>query len=227
MSFKRHFAGIDASTVTTTRMSAAEFRQLQQSQQAETPQTPTKGQKKSKSKAGGCITDSLWHSKFTRELSRLHKNPELIRKDKEYFYQVMFLQEVSVNHPKLEKLTNASPNGGKRVGAEGFRMVTAGLCKGFPDLQFCLPRLHYHGLFIEMKKKVEDYPSLNAALKEVSYDQHLCRLALLEQGFLAVVAYGFNEALEVFNAYISGGELPCHIINRWKGYDIETLAKRT
>ncbi|PSU31667.1 hypothetical protein C9I99_20995 [Photobacterium lutimaris] len=208
-------------------MSAAEFRQLQQAPQSEITQTPTKTQKKRKSKAGGCVTDSLWHSKFTKELSRLHKTPDLISKDKEYFYQVKFLEVVSINNPSLEKLTNASPNGGRRVGAEGFRMVAAGLCKGFPDLQFCVPRLHYHGLFIEMKKMVEDYRSLNAALKEVSYDQHQCRLALLEQGYLAVVAYGFTEALEVFNAYISNGELPDHIINRWHAYDIENLAKRT
>lgn len=134
---------------------------------------------------------------------------------------------VAENYPKLKRLVHASPNGGKRSLLEGKRLKRAGACKGHPDLQFMVPRMGYCGLFIEMKKLPTDYgKNPEIALREVHIDQHLVRVDLLEQGYLAVVCYGPREAIEVITAYMADQPLPVVVTARWDSFDWEEKAKR-
>ncbi|MDN2483844.1 hypothetical protein [Vibrio agarivorans] len=228
MSFKKHFSHIDPSKVASSRMTAAEFRQLNQSQLNE----PTVTSRVKGSNLKGAVTNQssvvapAWHVIYTKEISRLRSQPERLSSDKEYFYQVQLMESIAQAYPELEKLVNASPNGGSRNRFEAARLKFAGLCKGFPDIQVCVARSGFNALFIELKKELSDYRSLKAALKEVSFEQHRCRVSLLEQGSLAVVAYGYDEAWRVFQAYIAGGELPDEVLSRWDEYDWQLLAKR-
>ena len=93
------------------------------------------------------------------------------------------------------------------------------------DIELKCRNKHYDELMIEMKKRVEDYRSTNAALKEVSKSQHRVRLALNEAGFLCVVCYGSKEALLTIHAYMNSQEVPLSILTRWDEYDWEKLAK--
>ena len=108
--------------------------------------------------------------------------------------------------PELE-LLYAVPNGAKlqyfktkgkngkwnRWSPEAQRLKDEGLTPGVPDL--CLPvaRKGYHGLYIEMK-----YGDNVPRESQVAW---LDRLA--EQGYLAVVTWTAEEAIEVLTEYLS------------------------
>ena len=98
-------------------------------------------------------------------------------------------------YPELALLF-AVPNGGKRDPATAVRLQREGVKPGVPDL--CLPvaRQGWHGLFIELKwgkNKTTD-----------KQNEWLERLA--EQGYLAVVCYGWNEAVDVIKDYLDMAE---------------------
>lgn len=86
------------------------------------------------------------------------------------------------------------PNGGKRDSKEAANLKRQGVKAGVPDL--CLPvaRCGYHGLYIELKVGNNKQTQ---AQKEWQY-------LLNGQGYLSVVCYGFYEAAEVLEKYISG-----------------------
>jgi hypothetical protein len=103
-------------------------------------------------------------------------------------------------HPELDLLF-AVPNGAKlpftgkgkhRWSPEAQRLKKEGLRRGVPDM--CLPvaRLGYHGLFIELKYG-DNKPSCDQA-------EYLDRLT--EQGYLAVVCWGSNEAWNIICEYL-------------------------
>lgn len=86
----------------------------------------------------------------------------------------------------------AIPNGGKRDPVTAVRLRDEGVKPGVPDI--CLPvaRQGWHGLFIELKwgRNKPSEPQLD----------WLARLT--EQGYLAVVAWGWQEAAEVIRDYL-------------------------
>lgn len=167
-----------------------------------------------------------WDALYRGEVARLESNPDLIKRDKEYYYQVKVMLYIAEHYPNLQYVTHASPNGGSRSGFfEAFRLSCAGLSKGHPDVQVLYPINNYHGLFIEMKKEFEDYRNDKVALSEVSYYQHLHRLKLLETGFMAVVCYGYEEAIDTVKRYMEGKKPSDLVLHRWDNYDWESLAK--
>jgi hypothetical protein len=89
----------------------------------------------------------------------------------------------------------AIPNGGKRNRAEAVRMKLEGLEKGTPDIFIAAPRGNYHGLFIELKKKVRSKISdaQNKKIKELTALKYAC-----------FVCFGADEALKVINTYLEG-----------------------
>jgi hypothetical protein len=90
----------------------------------------------------------------------------------------------------------AIPNGGKRDPVTAVRLRDEGVKPGVPDV--CLPvaRQGWHGLFIELK-----YGRNKTTDKQ---NEWLDRL--MEQGYLAVVVWGWNEAVAVIEAYLEMDE---------------------
>lgn len=85
------------------------------------------------------------------------------------------------------------PNGGTRNPAEAKHLKQQGVKAGVPDLFVPVPNRYFSGLFIEMKAQQG---------KVSEYQKNWIQL-LNHNGYLAVVCYGFQEAKEVLDRYIS------------------------
>lgn len=96
-------------------------------------------------------------------------------------------------YPEL-KLLYHIPNEGKRSKSTGGRMKAEGLRAGVPDL--CLPvaRGKYHGLYIEMKR---EKGSKHTDIQK-QWQADLC-----EQGYCAVVCYGWEDAKNMIEEYLN------------------------
>ena len=90
----------------------------------------------------------------------------------------------------------AIPNGGKRDPVTAVRLRDEGVKPGVPDVYLPVARQGWHGLFIELKwgkNKTTD-----------RQNEWLDRL--MEQGYLAVVCYGWAEAVDVIMDYLGMGD---------------------
>lgn len=94
--------------------------------------------------------------------------------------------------PELD-LLYAVPNGGLRDIRTARRMKATGTRSGVPDI--CLPvaRGRYHGLYIELKKRKGG---------TVSPNQKIWINRLQEQGYMAIVCHGCDEAIEAIEHYL-------------------------
>ena len=90
------------------------------------------------------------------------------------------------------------PNGGSRNKIEAHNLKLQGVKSGVPDICLPVPRSGYHGLYIELKR---------CQGGRVSDDQKGWISALRGQGYAAVVAKGFDEAVKVIKTYIAGGKV--------------------
>lgn len=97
-------------------------------------------------------------------------------------------------YPELRLLFHV-PNGGLRNKATAVRLVAEGVRSGVPDLFLPVARKGFHGLFIEMKKK------RGGALTD---KQKEWIAALNDQGYKAVVCYGWDDARKVIEEYLGG-----------------------
>lgn len=94
----------------------------------------------------------------------------------------------------------SSQNGEKfRNARQGARAKQAGMVAGVPDLFLPYPSGQYHGLFIELKRRIikgESKPVVSKEQKEF--------LAYLESvGYMAKVCYGSGEAINTIKEYIA------------------------
>ena len=96
-------------------------------------------------------------------------------------------------HPEL-RLLHHIPNGGQRNKTTAIALKRQGVKAGVPDLMLPVARHGYHGLYIELKK-ADKTNKATALQKQWLYD-------LNEQGYKAVVCYGFDEAIKVLAAYL-------------------------
>ena len=87
----------------------------------------------------------------------------------------------------------AVPNGGSRNPVEAKNLKAEGVSAGVPDVCIPVPNKKYHGLYIEMKRQKGG---------RVSEKQKEWIERLNQNGYLAVVCKGFNEAREVVEKYI-------------------------
>lgn len=94
-------------------------------------------------------------------------------------------------YPELQLLFHV-PNGGYRSTATAGRMKAEGVKAGVPDLFLPVARQGYHGLFIEMKA---------GRNKPTAYQTQWLE-NLSNQGYLAVVCYGWEEAAKVLTEYL-------------------------
>lgn len=87
-----------------------------------------------------------------------------------------------------------SANGGYRNYFEAAKFKRMGVAAGFPDIFVPLPTPSYHGFLLEMKRQKGG--KLSAL--QVEWLQYL-----REKGYFAEVAYGFDEAKELFLNYVN------------------------
>ena len=107
---------------------------------------------------------------------------------------------IRAKYPELALLYHV-PNEGKRDARTGKILKQTGMKVGVPDL--CLPvaRGPYHGLYIELKTYVG----------KPSHEQQWWIKRLNEQDYYAVIAYGWDKAVEILQAYLEGriGDTQC------------------
>ena len=89
----------------------------------------------------------------------------------------------------------AIPNGGNRSALTGAILKSEGVRAGFPDMILTLPNNKYHSLFIELKAKTKT--------ARVSDSQKIWLERLNGCGYLAQVAYGFEEAKQLIEDYLT------------------------
>lgn len=116
----------------------------------------------------------------------------------------LWAQKVAGLYPELE-LLNASMNGawipggktkperGRKFGIIRNLKELGCLRPGFPDISLPIPKGRYHGLYIELKRKSGG---------RVGKDQQWWLDRLNGQGYLAVVARGTDEAIEIILRYL-------------------------
>lgn len=96
------------------------------------------------------------------------------------------------NTPELSLLFSI-PNGGQRNIIIARKLKDEGVKAGVPDMYLPVARGSYHGLFIELKSK-DGVTSKN---------QDLWLRRLEEQGYMAQVCYGWQEAKEEIEKYLA------------------------
>jgi len=94
-------------------------------------------------------------------------------------------------YPEL-RLLFAVPNGGARDVVTGKRLKEEGVKRGVPDVWLPVARGGYHGLVIELK----------AGKGRPTPEQKEWLQALAEQGYVALVCVGFDEAKREIEGYL-------------------------
>jgi hypothetical protein len=94
--------------------------------------------------------------------------------------------------PELGLLVHV-PNGGLRNMPEAVRFKAEGVRKGFPDLLLPVARGGYHSLAIELKRRKHG---------KISPEQKRWIDSLNEQGYLASVCYGWEDASRMLMEYL-------------------------
>jgi len=95
---------------------------------------------------------------------------------------------------RLSDYMIAVPNGGSRHFLEAINLKRQGVKPGVPDILIFIPNKHYHGLFIEMKRK-------NNFVVSEFQKQWIERLNTI--GYCACVANGFEKAKECIDDYLA------------------------
>ncbi len=99
--------------------------------------------------------------------------------------------------PTLDLLYHV-PNEGMRGVVGGVKMQHQGLKKGVPDLCLPVPSGHYHGMYIEMKRRSGSTPT---------EEQVWWMEALSRQGYCVCWCRGCEEAKKAILDYLKTGEI--------------------
>ncbi len=130
--------------------------------------------------------------------AQLEHIQKLTKGGSEHGQQMAVFQWAAFNRAKYPVLRwlYAIPNGGGRSASQGAMLKAEGVKSGVSDI--CLPvaRGGYHGLYIEMKKEHGIPSDVSAAQKEfIEF--------VLEQGYHAEVAFGWEKAVAILEAYLN------------------------
>lgn len=98
-------------------------------------------------------------------------------------------------YPMLDFMS-ASQSGHKRNVVDASMAKRSGLKAGIPDIFLPYPSKGYHGLFIELKRPEKSKAKISEAQK-ITIDY------LNNHGYLAVVCYGSDEAIEAIKNYLN------------------------
>lgn len=123
-------------------------------------------------------------------------------------------QSIPTFHLKLRRFLFSIPNGTHLAGDSKSRarqmavLKKEGLTPGASDLLLAWPNQGYAGLFLEMKKRREDFRSESAARRAVSEPQVDFLDHMTFAGYAVAVCYGANEAIAAIMHYmgLNGGE---------------------
>lgn len=115
----------------------------------------------------------------------------------EHAEQVAIFEWAGLNMATYPQLVNmfAIPNGGKRSGRTGAMLKAEGVKSGISDIMLAYPCNGYYGLFIELKKR-------NGKPSDVLESQQDWIDRLNQAGYLAKVAYGAKEAVQIIKDYL-------------------------
>lgn len=103
-------------------------------------------------------------------------------------------------YPMLRFL-NSSANGMKTTIKTAIRAKKTGMKKGYPDIFLPHPNKDYHGLFIELKRK--ENKTLKLSKGRVTPEQVQWINYLNSVGYLAIIAYGAEEAINAIKDYLN------------------------
>ena len=101
-------------------------------------------------------------------------------------------------------LLHAIPNGGHRHIAVARKMKQEGVRAGVPDLGLPVARGGHHGLYSEMK--AEHKRPVKGGAGGVDPAQEVWIRRLNEEGFLAVVCWGWEEAARTIETYLKNNK---------------------
>ena len=102
-------------------------------------------------------------------------------------------------YPALH-LAHSIPNDGNRHKKARGIMMAQGLRAGVPDMMLPVSRLGFHGLYIEMKRRL---PTRGT----VKPDQKKWLTALSKEGYLAAACWGYEAAWLLIKAYLDESPL--------------------
>ena len=108
----------------------------------------------------------------------------------EHQEQVAVIDWFRLAYPKL--MLFAIPNGGARHIVTAVNLKREGVISGVADMFLMYAAFPFHGLFIEMKAKGGKVSPAQASFMSAAKDN----------GYQAVVCYGFDEAKENINSYL-------------------------
>jgi hypothetical protein len=113
----------------------------------------------------------------------------------EHQHQVSLFQWAELSKRKYPELKYmfAVPNGGLRDPVTAVKLRQEGVKAGVPDIMLPVARQGYHGLFIEMKNEKG----------RLSKAQERYLPFLNQNGYLAIVCYGWNEAKDTIEMYLA------------------------
>lgn len=101
------------------------------------------------------------------------------------------------DYPELKYMYHI-PNGGFRNLKEAANLKAAGVKMGVPDIHLPLCRKNYAGLFIELKRP----ESVGKKRGTVRQEQDDWREYLNNNNYLAIVCYGWQDAVKVLKGYL-------------------------
>jgi len=113
----------------------------------------------------------------------------------EHDIQAMFFEEVAYKYPAETRWMHAIPNGGARNVVVASKMKQEGTKRGIWDVCLPLPRGGFHGLYIEFK----------FGKGRLTPEQKEFGAYLQDQGYKTGVAYTVDEAMEILEMYLKGG----------------------
>jgi len=107
-------------------------------------------------------------------------------------------------HPgKIADYLFAVPNGGYYLKpGMAMKMKRMGTKAGVPDLILAVPTTKYHGLFIEMKRRKQDYGPPSRVKSSMAQSQIEFIDLMLSMGYFASFAFGATEAIEIIQGYL-------------------------
>ncbi len=116
--------------------------------------------------------------------------------DYEGMEQAALFRWMQVRHPLAWKLAYHPANGGHRVKAVAAKLKAQGVKAGVSDICLPMARGGWFGLYIEFKAT----PPHDAV---VSPSQAAFLMAVEQQGYMAIVCRGMDEAMQVIDGYLA------------------------